>query len=152
MHNTGNHNLEQSVKEGYEVTDMNTRLIAYFIGGLFIMMFGSVLTIIVVLRGFDQSLAPLNTTPASALATEGMQVPPLPHLQQDPVGDRKAIVDANTHQINSYGVLSEEPGMERAHIPVEEAMKRVAEGKATYRQEPAPAALEPADPFAESEL
>lgn len=152
MHSANNHDVEASVKEGYEITDMNTRLVAYFIGGLFVMMFGAVLTIIVVLRGFNESIPPLNTTPASAQATAGMQVPPKPYLQQDPVNDRKEINGALAVEVNSYGMISEEPGMERAHIPVEEAMKRVAEGKAPYRQEPKPAAVEPADPFAESAL
>ncbi len=151
MHSASNHDIEASKKEGYEITDMNTRLVAYFIAGLFALMFGAVVTIIIVLRGFNQSVPPLNQTPASALATAGMQVPDAPRLQQDPVKDRKEIVGAQQHQVNSYGMVSEEPGMERAHIPVGEAMQRVAEGKA-YRQEPKPAALEPADPFADSAL
>lgn len=153
MHNSASdHNLEASVKAGYEVTDMNTRLIAYFIAGLFFMMFGAVLTILVVLRGFNESRKPLNTEAASALAAHGIQIPPKPHLQQTPVADRVEIVRENTRQIESYGMISEEPGMERAHIPVDEAMKRLAAGEVRYRQEPKPAALEPADPFAEDAL
>jgi len=152
MHNASNHDLEASLKEGYEVTDMNTRLIAYFIAGLFIMMFGAVLTILVVLRGFDESRPPLNREAASVLAGADIQIPEKPHLQMNPIADRIAIVAENYRQIETYGMISEEPGMERAHIPIGEAMKRIAAGTATYRQEPKPAAEEPADPFAEDAL
>lgn len=152
MHNASNHNLDASVKEGYEVTDMNARLVMYFIAGLFILIFGSVLTIVVVLRGFDESRPSLNTTPASALAPEGVQVPEKPHLQLNPEDDLKALVETNTRPLGTYGMVSEEPGVERAHIPVEEAMKRVAAGEAPYRQEPAEAVEEMVDPFAEDAL
>ncbi len=151
MHSASNHDIEASKKEGYEVTDMNTRLVAYFIAGLFFLMFGAVATIIVVLRGFNHSIPPLNDTPASALANDSMQVPDKPHLQQDPVVDREQIVEENFKQVHSYGVVSDEPGMERRNIPVEEAMKRVAAGE-YYRQAPKPAAEAPADPFADDAL
>lgn len=152
MHNASNHDLEASVKEGYEITDINTRLAAYFIGALFVMMFGSVITIVVVIRGFDQSRPSLNPAPGSELATQGLQVPDEPRLQKDPVADRKKIVAEISHEVHAYGNISEEPGMERVHIPVERAMELLSEGKAPYRQEPKPAVLEPADPFGNNAL
>ena len=152
MHSASNHNLEASVKEGYEVTDMNTTLIGTFIIALFMMMFGAVLTIIVVLRGFEESRPALNDTPASALAVEGMQIPDEPRLQMDPVKDMEKAFDENVRSIEGYGWISQEAGVERAHIPIEEAMKRVAEGDAPYRQEPTAAAEEMVDPFAEDAL
>jgi hypothetical protein len=39
-------------------------------------------------------------------------------------------------KLNSYGVVSEEPGMERAHIPIEEAMRQLAAGEVAYKAEP----------------
>ena len=97
------------------------------------------------------SRQPLDTTPASSLATAGVQVPTEPHLQGDPVADRIKIDEQNQHQVASFGIVSEEPGMERVHIPVDRAMSLLAEGKVPYRQPaPAPAvAVAPEDPFAE---
>jgi hypothetical protein len=130
------HNPEQSIKEGYEVTDMNVRVITYFLIGLFAMMFGAAAAIVMVMRGFEQSRPALNQEPLSALATEGMQIPDEPRLQQDPVADRVAIETANYGQVSSYGRISSEAGMERVHIPIEKAMARVAAGDAPYRQTP----------------
>ena len=138
---------EDSVKHGYEVTDINTTIIVISMAGLFALIAGACLVIIMVMRGFNESRPSLNTTPASALATAAMQIPDEPHLQMDPVADRKRIKAENQHLADSYGVVSEEPGMERVHIPVDRAMELVAEGKAPYRQEPKPAALDAADPF-----
>lgn len=152
MHNAADHDIEKSVKEGYEVTDMNARLIAYFIVALFAMLFGSVMTIIIVIRGFDRSRPALNDTPASALITPEVQLPPLPHLQDNPESDLKKILAENTARLHAYGVVSDEPGMERVHIPVDRAMALVSSGKAPYRQEPTAAATELVDPFGEDAL
>ena len=166
MHHNAPGHPEISIKEGYEVTDMNSRIIVTSLIGLFVLLFGACIVIVLVIRGFNQSRLPLDTTAASSLATPGVQVPGKPHLQSDPVGDRKKMDAENQHQVDSYGVLSEEPGMERVHIPVDRAMTFLAEGKVPYRQPappaavapegsaaqpaaPAGAAQEPADPFAD---
>lgn len=129
------HNAQDSIKEGYEVTDMNIRVITFFLIGLFVLMFGAVGAIIIVMRGFEESRPSLNQDPRSPLAEAGLQVPDKPHLQDAPVEDRKAIVKANVDQVNSYGRISEDPEMPRVHIPIEKAMERVAAGVA-YRQAP----------------
>ncbi len=139
------HSPEDSIKEGYEVTDMNTRVIVYFLCGLFALLFGAVAAILPVMRGFEQSVPAMNTEPLSALATAEMQVPSEPHLQGDPVADRIAIKGADSKQVNGYGSVSDVPGMERVHIPVELAMERMAAGKATYRQAPTTALLPAAE-------
>jgi len=144
MHNAAPQNNETSIKEGYEVTDMHARIIVTSFVALMILMFGACVVIVMVIRGFNQSRQPLDTTPASSLATAGVQVPAEPHLQGDPVADRIKIDEQNQHQVASYGVLSAEPGMERVHIPVDRAMARVAEGKVPYRQIPQVAAEAPA--------
>ena len=144
MHNAAPQNNETSIKEGYEVTDMHARIIVTSFVALMILMFGACVVIVMVIRGFNQSRQPLDTTPASSLATAGVQVPAEPHLQGDPVADRIKIDEQNQHQVASYGVLSAEPGMERVHIPVDRAMALVAEGKVPYRQIPQVAAEAPA--------
>ncbi|MBL7646951.1 MAG: hypothetical protein JNK74_12255 [Candidatus Hydrogenedentes bacterium] len=148
MHNAAPQNNEASIKEGYEVTDMHARIIVTAFIALMILMFGACVVIVMVIRGFNQSRQPLDTTPASNLATPGVQVPAEPHLQGDPVADRIKIDEQNQHQVASYGVLSAEPGMERVHIPVDRAMALVAEGKVPYRQTPQVAAEAPAAPAA----
>ena len=135
------HNPKDSINEGYEVTDMNVRIISLFIVGLFVLLFGAVGAIIMVMRGFEESRPALNTDPASPLATADAQIPDAPHLQQYPVEDRKIINAENDAQVNGYGIVSQEQGMERAHIPVSRAMELVADGKAPYRQTPVSAQL-----------
>lgn len=149
-------NSEASIKEGYEVTDMNARIVVTSLSGLLILMFGACVVIIMVIRGFNQSRSPLDTTPASSLATAGVQIPAEPHLQMYPVEDRIKIDEENQTEVDSYGVLSEEPGMERVHIPVNRAMALLAEGKVPYRQAPqvavegaAAVPFVEADPFAD---
>lgn len=152
LHHDAPQKPEASLRAGYEVTDLNTRLIVYFLVALFFMMFGAIATILIVIRGFNESRPSLNTVPASALATKGVQVPDEPHLQMDPVSDRVRIVSENDKKVNSYGIISDESGTERVHIPVERAMALLAEGKGTYRQEPRDAVEEMVDPFAEDGL
>lgn len=135
------HDAKDSIKEGYEVTDMNVRIITFFLIGLFVLMFGAAGTILIVMRGFDESRAALNTEVASPLANASQQIPAEPHLQMFPVNDRIAINKANDTQVNSYGQVSSDQGMERVHIPVDRAMALVAEGKAPYRQQPVAAQL-----------
>lgn len=143
---------EISVREGYEVVEMNTTVVAAFLIGLLIVLFGSCAVILMVIRGFNESRPSLNTLPASPLATAGIQVPDEPRLQMDPVADRKRMHAENVAVVDTYAQLSDQPGMERYRIPVERAMETMAAGKAPYRQEPAPAAVEMADPFAEDSL
>lgn len=137
MHNHEPQTSEASIKEGYEITDMNTRIIGVSLVGLFILMFGACAVIVMVIRGFNESRPSLNTDSASHLATPGVQVPQEPHLQgMDVVEQRKVIEAENLVKVATYGVVSAEPGMERVHIPVERAMALVADGKAPYRQAP----------------
>lgn len=148
MHNAAPQNSEASIKEGYEVSDMHARIIVTSFIALMVLMFGACIVIVMIIRGFNQSRQPLDTTPASSLATAGVQVPNEPHLQGDPVADRIKIDEQNQHQVASFGIVSEEPGMERVHIPVDRAMSLLAEGKVPYRQAPQVAVEAPAAPVA----
>lgn len=152
MHNAAPHNSEASIKEGYEVSDMNTRIIVVSLIGLLALMWGACVIIVGVIKGFNESRGPMDTTPASALATPGVQIPEEPHLQGiNVIDDRIKIDEANQLHVSTYGVVSQEPGMERVRIPVDRAMTLLAEGKVPYRQ-PAPepaAGAAPEDPFAD---
>lgn len=152
MHHDNPAHPELSIKEGYEVSDMNTRIIVISLIGLLVLMWGACVVIVMVIRGFNESRGPLDATAASVLATPGVQIPEAPHLQgTNAIQDRIDIDKANQLNVTSYGIVSQEPGMERVRIPVDRAMTLLAEGKAPYRQ-PAPepaAGAAPVDPFAE---
>ena len=146
MHNAAPQNSEASIKEGYEVTDMNSRIIVISLIGLLLLMWGACVVIVMVIRGFNESRQPMNTTAASTLATPGVQVPDAPHLQGYFAVDERVKMDAdNLVKVTTYGIVSQEPGMERVHIPVDRAMTLLVEGKAPYRQAPTMAAETPAE-------
>jgi hypothetical protein len=136
------HDPKDSIKEGYEVTDMNIRLILISLAGLALMTITGFITIIIVMRGFEESRGPLNTGKASPLAAADSQRPPEgPILQQDPVADKVVVLEAAFAQLGSYGVVSDTPGHERMHIPIHRAVELVGEGTVPYRQAPVTAAL-----------
>jgi hypothetical protein len=146
MHNAGPQNSEASIKEGYEITDMNPRIISISLIGLLALMWGACVVIVMVIRGFNESREPLNTTAASRLVTPGVQVPAEPHLQGTEVIENRISMDAaNLVNITTYGIVSQEPGMERVRIPVDRSMALLAEGKAPYRQAPTVAVETPAE-------
>jgi len=146
MHHDNPAHPERSIKEGYEISDMNSRIIVISLIGLLLLMWGACVVIVMVIRGFNESRQPLNTTAASNLATAGVQVPDEPHLQGYYVVDEREAIDAeNLVNVTTYGVVSAEPGMERVRIPVDRAMTLLVEGKAPYRQAPTMAAEAPAE-------
>jgi len=134
------HDPQASKKAGYEVSDMKTLIIVFFVAALFVLMVGGVVAALFVLRGFDRSQTP--EVPPSALASEVRQVPEEPHLQQDPVAEKDAILAEAEARLNSYGLVSDNPQMKRAHIPIDRAMELVATGQVPYRQEPQSAAID----------
>ena len=147
MHHDNPAHPERSIKDGYEITDMNSRIIVISLIGLLVLMWGACVVIVMVVRGFNESRPSLNTAAASSLATPGIQTPDEPHLQgfNVVVDDRKRIDAENLVKVTSYGVVSEEAGMERVRIPVERSMALLAEGKVPYRQVPVMASETPVD-------
>ncbi len=131
------HESRDSRKAGYEVSDMRPAIIVLFVSAIFMLMVGGVIGALFVLRGFDRSRTP--EMPPSALASEVGQVPEEPHLQQDPVAEKEKILAEAAARLNSYGLVSDNPEMKRAHIPIERAMELVASGQVPYRQTPTPA-------------
>lgn len=129
------HDPKNSIKEGYEITDMNIRLVLLSLAGLAVMTIGGFLSIIFVMRGLEGSRKPLNLTEASPLGRPATHVADGPILQQDPVGDKKVILEAASERLNSYGVISDTPALRRAHIPIARAIELVGTGRVPYRQE-----------------
>jgi hypothetical protein len=129
---------EISLKEGYEHGDMRPRLIIISMTGIGVLMFGACLIIVLVMGGFDKTREPLTATEASPLQVHGPFVEGYdgPIIEVDPRKERDAYLTVIKEKLNSYGMVSEQPGMERAHIPIEEAMKRLAAGEVPYKKEP----------------
>ncbi|MBI2423857.1 MAG: hypothetical protein HYV27_13585 [Candidatus Hydrogenedentes bacterium] len=160
MHNGhDNYNAEESIKAGYEVTDLNAKLIVIFLAALAFLIAGSVFVIIIFQRGFDKSRLPMNLNEASPVAVTPPPVvvpgfaPLAPGteegtalLQQDPVAERKKYFAESHAHLAGQGFVSQEAGAERVHIPIETAMALVAEAKVPYRQVPVTALAEEAKP------
>ena len=135
------HDDKDSVKAGYEVTDMNIRLILISLTGLALMTIGGFVSIIFVMRGFEASRTPLNPAQASPLSTPDAQLPTGPILQQDPVAEKEVILGAAEGRLSTYGVISDTPQLRRVHIPISRAIELVGEGRVPYRQEPVTAVI-----------
>ena len=141
MRRTAMHDPKGSVKEGYEVTDMNTRVILISLASLVIMTIGGFIIIILVMRGLEESRATLNPNLASPLSAEDANLPEEPTLQQNPVADKNVAIEAAECQLSTWGVISDTAELKRVHIPITTAIKMVAEKKVPYRQQPVMAAI-----------
>lgn len=134
-------NLPHSEKAGYETSDVNTRVVFMFLSAVALLIFLGIMISLIVLRSLEHRPA-TNQTEASPLVGDPADaVRPGPNVQADPLSDRTRILDKAEARLHSYGLVSDEPGMERAHIPIERAMELVASGEAPYRQ-PVTEALE----------
>jgi hypothetical protein len=100
-------------RPGYEHKDVEPRLIGYLALGLAGVLIVSAGMLLVV---FPRSLTrhtPLEQPPA-----------PAPQLQVDPASDLARFRAAEEQRLTSYGWADD--GHRRVHIPIEEAMRRVA--------------------------
>jgi len=139
MHNSEHTPINEiSLKDGYEHGDMRARLIVIAMAGVGVLMFGACLVIVLVMAGFDKTRHPLTRTEASPLQVHGPFVEGYdgPIIEVDPRAERDAYLKVVKEKLHTYGIVSEQPGMERAHIPVEEAMKRLAAGEVPYKKQP----------------
>jgi hypothetical protein len=91
--------------------------------------------------GFDPPPAPM--------ALEEDQRAPEPRLQEHPFEDVAKLRAADQPLLEGYGWVDEKAGTVR--IPIDEAMKIVARRGLPTREQPAPAAVEPATPAAAPE-
>ncbi|MCC6142423.1 MAG: hypothetical protein IT368_01325 [Candidatus Hydrogenedentes bacterium] len=124
---------KESLKAGYEVTDLNARVVSMFMVFLAVMTIGGLVIILIVMRGMEGARVRPDMSP---LAQEGVMAPPAPNLQSDPRFDKDQAIKAATAQLGSYGWISEDPAMRRAHIPIEKAMEIVAAQQVPYKQKP----------------
>lgn len=134
-------NPQRSLKEGYEVSDVNTKVVFIFLTGVALLTFLGIMAALIVLRGLEArpSINPIEASPlAGTFNVTGLDGP---KIQGNPRLDRELAIEAAETRLHSYGVDSLEPGMERAHIPIDRAMDLVASGKVPYRQ-PVTVALE----------
>lgn len=144
-----------SLAEGFEQGEMHTSLIWASIIGIFILMAGAGFTILLIMRGFEESRVAETEMPPMAgqstvmMGTQAM-VPGYsgPLLQQDPVAERKLFMAPGAEKVVSYGVHTAMAAdgitpteSTVGHIPIDVAMKHIAEGKAKYKQEPVTALI-----------
>jgi hypothetical protein len=139
MHNAHSNEIdEHSLKDGFEHSDLKARLVMIAMAGIGVMMFGAGAIIVLVMQGMDVVHKPMTTFEASPLDTAGPFVEGYDGvvIERDPRKERDKYLAKVKAKLNSYGMVSDQPGMERAHIPIEEAMKRLADGTVAYKKEP----------------
>jgi hypothetical protein len=157
MHNhSDNSSVDpHSLAEGFEQGEMHTSLIWASITGILILMVGAGFTILLIMRGFEESrVVEVEQSPVAGQSTVLMGTQAMvpgyngPLLQQDPVAERKVSMAAGVAKLESFGVHTAmgADGITPTestvgHIPIEIAMKHLAEGKAKYKQEPVTALI-----------
>lgn len=147
------HNPAEIGNEGYEATDMHVGIIWAALVALMLMLFGGVVATIVIVRGFDVSRGPepLNTAGLSPLAVEENRNIDGPPLQMDVKKDRDALLQPAMEHLNTYGIVSDEHGLPRAHVPIERAFDMIVDNNVSYRQQPQVALESDGTPAAQEE-
>ena len=145
MRKAHHHDPQTSLDAGYEVADMNAKIIVAFGIGLAVTIVVTIGIILGVNRTLDRR-GPMNTTPASPLTQEMRTLPSGALLQTDPITERKQILAESRAKLSTFAIVDENPEMLRARIPIDLAIDLLAEGNLPYRQEPVTAKLEVKDP------
>jgi len=135
MHNADTNVNEASLKDGYEVSDINATIVVMFLFVLALMTAAGFIAIIIVLRGMDAAVPekvehPMTQQMQARVEASG------PKLQMNPPADRRELEAKQEARLHSYGILSDAETKRVAHIPIEKAMELVATGAVPYRQEP----------------
>ena len=134
----------ESMHDGYEVTDANSGIIVIMLTVVGMVGAAAFPIVLWLVSHWDTTGRPAyNTTPKSPVAKPLDQRPPVPHLQNFPRADADAYLNASTEQLGSYGIIAEAEGLKSAHIPIEKAIDIIAQGKASYRQQPTIATTAP---------
>jgi hypothetical protein len=97
----------------YERADVPLRLVGALAAGLFVFIGGAPLLLLAI---YSDSPRLIDKAPHLT--------PPAPRLQSNPVADLAALRTKETLQLTTYGWADRERGI--VHIPLDEAMKRVA--------------------------
>ena len=115
---------EESLKRGYEVRDVNLRILIWSVIALIV-----VVVVISVGVGLLYGLLNANQTAHSAppppLLEESQGLPPAPLLERDPEKDWRQMKNEQDKFLNSYGWVDKKAGV--VHIPIERAVELTLE-------------------------
>lgn len=142
MHKDYKHDPQLSISTGYEVSDINTRAIITF--AIIVAIVGVLVLPItaMIIRTLQDTRPPESPRPLSPLAGHIQHIPLDTLLQTEPQEDARREVGAARAHLEIYGIVVDEPGEARAHIPIGRALELMAEGRLPYRQTPeAPEAM-----------
>lgn len=129
---------EDTINEGFEHADMRISLIAMVFIGIGVVSVIACMIIIGLMYLVNEHHEPLAGAERSPVYTSQRMVSGYegPLVETTPREDRDAYLKAIKHKRDTYGIVSEDPNMKRARIPVEEAMKMLAAGQIPYKREP----------------
>ena len=116
----------------HETSDVNVRPLAWLGVGLALLIVISIVAMKGVFVFLDRQQARNDVAP-SPMMTQRPQQPPEPRLQTTPVPNRKLIFEQENKRLTTYGWVDPKSGVVR--IPVEQAMKRLAERGLPARNE-----------------
>ncbi len=129
------HNDEHDVR--HESTDVEPRAILRLaiIGGVVVV--GSIIAIVPLFTFYDRREARQDAAPAPLAPQERGRAFPAPRLQEQPFVDIKQLRAEEQRLLDNYGWVDEKNGVVR--IPIEEAMRLLAERGLPVRGAQAPA-------------
>jgi hypothetical protein len=116
------HHNDTDPTKGYELRDVNVRVVMIGIFALVIICVGAVVATELLVNIWSR---PPETGGAPAIADYGRLLPPSPRLQANPPEDMKEFLEQEDAILNSYGWINRETGVVR--IPIDRAMEMVAE-------------------------
>jgi hypothetical protein len=119
---------ESAHNTGHEQRDVTARLIAWAGVGLLVLALFTFVAMAGVLGLLGEREARLSP-PASPLAADyGLQIPPEPRLQDNPVADLEALRAEEDFLLHGYAWVDRDTGTVR--IPIERAIELLAETQA----------------------
>jgi hypothetical protein len=120
---------ENSAAVTYEKRDVNTRVILYFVGVLFVVL---VVTFVSMRGLFGYFSETQNLGPGASPFDNSRVLPPAPRLQVDPAVDLDQVRQSQNELLNSYGWADKPTG--KVRVPIDRAMDMLIERKLPVRQ------------------
>jgi hypothetical protein len=118
----------------YEKRDVNTRVILYFVLGLFLVLAVTLIS----MRGlFGYFSATQNLGPGASPFDNSRMMPATPRLQVQPAEDLDKVRKVQEEILNTYGWADKDAGTVR--VPIDRAMDMLIEQKLPVRQAAPPA-------------
>lgn len=115
----------------YEIRDVNTRVILYFVAVLFVVL---VITLVSMRGLFGYFSETQNLGPGASPFDNSRTLPPAPRLQVQPAEDLDQMRQTQEQILNSYGWEDKASGTVR--VPIDRAMDMLIEHKLPLRQNP----------------